>query len=406
MHLDECTRQRAYAIRQIGGDITDQQRPDSGVQRGLHEEPHEAHADDDAGEGKGQETQALQDAGRAGLHLDDDIGNEQRERHAQGGAEYAEEQAVLQRQQRDRVLQHLDPVLPAHEREGACARHHRVGHQRGIEQHRHRQHYQNEQQHPHYGEQRQLRTLQLDHGRPVAAAGDGHELLALGGQRAIHDDERDGGHQHAHPQGRGRTIVRRETGGDHLVDMGGEYVHPARHAQHRRGGERGESAHQAEHEGRQDGRAQHRQGHPQQGAPGVGTEHARGLFQRHVELGHGRGDDEIGNRHVEQSLDQDHAPQGVDVERRLLQAEHLHQREVEHAIGGIEQQRPAYREQQVRDHHRQDGDDPEQELERYVGARVEVGEQQGEARGQGGRTHYEYASVEQNLDDRRVAVGG
>ncbi len=228
--LDERTGQGPDAVGQIGGDIADEQSPDGGVQWRTHKKPHESHTDDDPRKGEGQEGERLQKAGGIGANFDDYVGHEDGQGHPEGRTHHAEEQAVLKGQERDRVVNHLNPMLPAHHGEGLCAGDHGIGHQRGVEQHQHRQDDEDHGQDADDAEQGILGPFEFDYAGPVSTAGDGDVLFAFRGQVAVDIDQRDGGGQNAHAYGRSLTEIRGKSGGDGLVDVRGQYVDPPGHA--------------------------------------------------------------------------------------------------------------------------------------------------------------------------------
>src|SRR5690606_31298245 len=152
-------------------------------------------------------------------------------------------------------------------------------------------------------ELRDAGAFQLDDRGTVAASRYGYELAAFGGERAVQNNQRDGCAEYAHAQRGGLAVIRGKPRGDHLVQIGGQYVDLAGHAQHAGYGVRSQAAHDGQDEGGQDGRPENRQGDPQQGAPGARPEDPRRFFQRNVEGCHGRGDDQVGDGHVQQAFD-------------------------------------------------------------------------------------------------------
>ena len=52
-------------------------------------------------------------------------------------------------------------------------------------------------------------------------------------------------------------------------------------------------------------------------------------------------DEELGDRQIEQTLDQNHPRQGIDVEPGAFEAEQVDEQLVEDAVAGIQQQHPA-----------------------------------------------------------------
>src|SRR5690606_14154759 len=168
----------------------------------------------------------------AGPYLYDDVGDEGRQQDAQACTGHSQEEAVLQGQQGQGIFDDFDPVPEAHQRKGADAGNQGVGHQRGIQQNRHRQHDHQEGQRADADEQRDPGALQLDDRGTVAASRYGYELAAFGGERAVQNNQRDGCAEYAHAQRGGLAVIRGKPRGDHLVQIGGQYVDLAGHAQH------------------------------------------------------------------------------------------------------------------------------------------------------------------------------
>ena len=82
--------------------------------------------------------------------------------------------------------------------------------------------------------------------------------------------------------------------------------------------------------------------------------HQRALLQAGVEIAHGRRQDQERRRHQRETLDEDHAAERIDVERRRAEAERVHQQGVDHAGARAQQDDPADRQQERRRRHRQD----------------------------------------------------
>jgi len=217
-------------------------------------------------------------------------------------------------------------------------------------------------------------------------------------------DQRDRCGQHAHADGGRHAVIRGKPGGDNAVDMGCQNIDPSRHADDGRNGEGGEAPDDHQREGGQDRRPQDRQRDPPQRAQVRRPADFRGFLQGDVECGHGRGDDQVGDRQIQQPLHEDHPRQRVDVEERPLNVEQLLQIEIDQAVRGVQEEDPADREQDVGDHHRDDGDDPEQKLEGDVGPRVQVGEEQREKRRDDGGAEREDGRVDENVGEGRVRV--
>ena len=130
-----------------------------------------------------------------------------------------------------------------------------------------------------------------------------------------------------------------------------------------------------------------------------------GFFQGNVESRHRRCDDQVGDGQIQEPLHEDHPLQRIDVQRRPLDAEDLPEKEVDHAVRGIEQENPADREQDVRNHHRDEGDDPKDELEGDVGPGVQIGQKQGQDGGDDGGADSEYDRIDEDLGKRRIGIG-
>ena len=318
--LDKGTGQGPHPVGQIGGDIADEQRPDGGVQGSAHKKPHEPDTDDDPGKGEGQKGEALQNAGCVGPDLDDDIGDENGQCHPETRAHNAEEHTVFQGQQRYGVIDHLDPVFPAHHGKGPGAGDHGIGHQGGVKQHQHRQYDEDHGQDAHNAEQGIFGPLEFDDGGPVSAAGDGDVFFAFRGQVAIDIDKGDRGGQHTHADGRRLAEIRGKSGGDGLVDVGGQHIDASGHPDHRGHGKGGQAAHQRQDEGGQDRRPQHGQGHPEQGAQGRAPADFGRFLQGDIKRCHCRCQDEIGDGQVQKSFHQDHPRQGIDVDGQVLES--------------------------------------------------------------------------------------
>ena len=187
--------------------------------------------------------------------------------------------------------------------------------------------------------------------------------------------------------------------------MGGEHVDLSRHPDDRRNGEGGQAPDDDERHRGKDGRPQDRQGHAEECSPVRRPADPGGFLEGDVEGRHGRGDDQVGDGQIEEALHEDHPLERVDVERRPLPAEDLPQEEVDHPVRRVEQENPAYGEQDVRHHHRDEGDDPEHEFERNVGPGVQVGQKQGEPRRNEGRAQGEDHRADKDLGKGRVGVG-
>ena len=314
-------------------------------------------------------------------------------------------EAVLEGEQGDGVLEDRDPVLPAHHGEGPRARDHGVGNDRRVEEDHDRQDDQDKGEKPDDAEEGIPGPLEVDDARPVSPAGDRHVFLPFPGQVPVEEDERDGGGQGAHPHRRRQAVVRGIPGRHDAVDVGRQDVDPPGHADHRGDGEGGEAPDDDERRRGQDRRPQDRQGHPRQRPEVRGPADPGGFLQGDVEGRHRRGDDQVGDGQIQEPLHEDHPLERVDAERRPLPSEDLPQEEVDHPVRRVEEQHPAHREQDVRDHHRDEGDDPEEELEGDVGPGVQVGQKQGQDGGNGGGADGEDDRVDEDLGKRRVGVG-
>ncbi len=128
------------------------------------------------------------------------------------------------------------------------------------------------------------------------------------------------------------------------------------------------------------------------------------LLQRAIESCHCRGQDEIGDGQVQETLDQDHPRQGVDVDRDVFEPGDLTQEQVDQAVGRVQQEHPADREQDVRDHHRDDGDDPEQKFEGNVRACIQIGQEKRQAGGHHRGPEYENDRVDDDPGQFGVGV--
>ena len=74
-------------------------------------------------------------------------------------------------------------------------------------------------------------------------------------------------------------------------------------------------------------------------------------YQRGVKQHQDRQDDE------NQGQDADNAEQGIDIDSQIIETGNPAQEQVDQPVGRVQQEHPADREQDVRDHHRDDGDD-------------------------------------------------
>ena len=130
-----------------------------------------------------------------------------------------------------------------------------------------------------------------------------------------------------------------------------------------------------------------------------------GFLQRNVEGRHRGCDDQVGDGQIQEPLHEDHPLHRIDVQRRPLDAEDLPEEEVDHTVRRIEQEHPAHGEQDVRNHHRDEGDDSEEELEGDVGPGVQVGQKQGQDGGDDGGADGEDDRIDEDLGERGIGIG-
>ena len=249
-----------------------------------------------------------------------------------------------------------------------------------------------------------LGLLEIDDRWPVCSTGDGYIFFAFRRQVAVDVDERHGSGENAHADRRPHSEVRREPGGDDPVDVGWKDVDPAGHADDGRDGKGGEAPDDDQGDRGQDGRPEHRQGYFGQRPADRGPADLGRFLQGDVEGGHGRGNDQVGDGEIQQAFHENHSRHGVDIEGGFLQVEKLLEQKVDEAVRGIQKEKPADGEQDVRDHHRDDRDDPEQGFERDVGSGVEIGQKECEARCHDGRADGEDRRVEEDVGKGRIRV--
>ena len=80
------------------------------------------------------------------------------------------------------------------------------------------------------------------------------------------------------------------------------------------------------------------------------------------------------------------------------------QKQVDQAVGRVQQEHPADRKQNVRDHHRDDGDDPEQKFEGDVRTCVQIGQEKCQSGGHHRGSEYEDDRVDDDPGQFGVGV--
>ena len=139
--------------------------------------------------------------------------------------------------------------------------------------------------------------------------------------------------------------------------------------------------------------------------PIAAARHHRRLFEHRVQVGEGRRQHEIGRRHQRQSLHEHQAGHRVDVERRGMQAEQLHQPQVDGAVARAQQHRPGDRQQQRRRRHRQQHERTQQAAAGQIGPLDQPGEARAQDQREAGRAQAKEQGRRDQAAEPRIAIG-
>ena len=188
MDLHDPGARAADAVREIPGDVRDEEDPERPVNADRHGEvdPDQADAEDDAGDGDRHEREEVEQTAAGCLRADRDPRDDRGEGHDDGRGRCTEQQAVAESAPSE-VIGRDELVVPEGQLAKGLEGRRRVDpHEARIDQHQERQRDRDQRVQAEQGDGDEAETSELDPARPVRLPRDGRESLRASDHAVVH----------------------------------------------------------------------------------------------------------------------------------------------------------------------------------------------------------------------------